>query len=191
MIPADHIHFNDDGTAWMIVREFVERNDRWWDSARYLSDLDRPCDTCDGVGCSMNGLESGDHGPLACEHLGCCPDCIDGRHTFEIEVEGCVCDSEHGYVDSCPGNQWHRVSIVPGMVLPIYGVPMPLGTGRATDWGDADEMMLFVESTPQPFIGIMQVSGTAYLVDVGQAERITLPPAAKPGVFAVKLTVSS
>ena len=68
MIAADHIAFDGD-TAWLVM----EHLEAW------LGLKDRPCVTCTGTGLVPFGLPS--NGPERC------PDCIDGRHTFEIEVE--------------------------------------------------------------------------------------------------------
>ena len=98
MIPATHWADNNDGTAWL-VEEAAPDSPSGWPATRN----DRPCDTCGG------DCEDGPnyHTPIAWH----CPDCIDGRHTFDIEVVGY---SEHGRF-----TRTHRVSIVPGMVLPI------------------------------------------------------------------------
>ena len=110
-IPADRIKFSDDGTtAWLIVRTF----DQWF----WEEPLDRPCDTCGGgdVAAQLAALpdmakESAEAIQLvmsAAKRQLCT--CIDGRHTFPIEVGV-------------------HVSVVPGMVLPIVGPvkgPRPL-----------------------------------------------------------------
>lgn len=146
MIPFDHITFDGD-TAWWVPSDLFGPT-----PGIDIKRLDRPCDTCDG-----------------CKHL-CtdgvnaipCPDCIDGRHTFEIKVGPMYC--EHGRF-----TKRHRVSIVPGMVLPIYGPHMQRG-----------EVVKFISTR----------KGGPWLNDRGQPPRpVTLPPAAKPGMWAVQLKV--
>ena len=109
MIPADHITIDGD-TAWLVFGD--DDNERMFLPAEWATDLDRPCDTCDGH-------------PPEWDHYGKCPDCIDGRHTFEIDVQTCDVYDCAACIGDGPGShhrqRTHRVSIVPGMVLPIYG----------------------------------------------------------------------
>ena len=74
-IPADHITFDGD-TAWMVLPPFDPETEMAEDDPR---SLDRPCHTCGG-----EMLVVDPHEPTSSVD---CPDCIDGRHTFEIEVE--------------------------------------------------------------------------------------------------------
>jgi hypothetical protein len=112
MIPVDHWHENGDGTAWLVsedgwidnyakMRSLTERGG---DLLR-LHHLDRPCDTCDG--------DMVVHGPNQSRHEAArharCPACIDGRHTFWVEV------AWQTEVDAYESER-HRVSVVPGMV---------------------------------------------------------------------------
>jgi len=115
MIPADRIAFSDEGTeAWWVayhpvmlrpgcvgeghagVRSFDVRN------------LDRQCDTCRGSGAAdvVRGI---------CVFM--CEVCDGtGRHTFEIEIA-----TGEGWSSVTQQNKTrtHRVSVVPGMVLPV------------------------------------------------------------------------
>lgn len=114
MIPVDRINFTGDGHAWFVTGTRG--------GSLEAAALDRPCDTCGGTGTvhcpgpsvkpqtqmqrNAAGLVMGRDYCYGM-HMGHdCPDCIDGRHTFDIEVgEGERC---HSTV--------HRVSVVPGMV---------------------------------------------------------------------------
>jgi hypothetical protein len=101
VIPFDRWHDNGDGTAWMVVTLPV---------SAAMQHFDRPCD------CNCHDSA----GPDVVEEC----DCIDGRHTFTVEVEhaanGCQIgscrdqDSDLRY-----GVHRLRVSIIPGMVIPI------------------------------------------------------------------------
>lgn len=127
--------------------------------------LDRPCDTC-----------IGGHNDW------CINNCINGRHTFEIKVACATC---HGVGTtpnpaSASGRQvchphtrptTYRVSIVAGMVLPIV---------------DEDE----ADTAPTSHVA-MWADGTNTYHDGELWYYITLPSAAKPGMWAVKLNVSN
>jgi len=171
MIRASHFHDNGDGTAWWIVKP-VHRlgvtntvGDDYYDPSWFMS-LDRPCDTCDGttriacpgpsvepktqMGRDAAGLVAGKDYCYGM-HMGHpCPDCESGRHTFTVEVETPVGEV---YVQAKHRTRTLTVSVVPGMVLPIYGNEF----------------------------GGWQIS----------AADAHLPPAAKPGMWAVKLAVQS
>jgi hypothetical protein len=102
------------------------------------------------------------------------PDCIDGRHTFTVEV---AWQTEVDAYES----ETHRVSVVPGMVLPIVGTVGAF----AVLWENHD---------PNPCIlwkpdNVYRV-GPKLLVG-NTLTPITLPPAAAPGMRAVKLAVAS
>lgn len=97
MITADRFSIDGD-TAWLVFTDeppFQLRCVEFW------QDYDRPCDTCDGH-------------PPEWDHYGKCPDCIAGRHTFDLIVE-----ADHPLIHLPGARIIHRVSIVPGMVLPI------------------------------------------------------------------------
>lgn len=163
VIPHNHITFNDDGTAWLIVHEcdgdHPEGENRLCDLA--CKSLDRPCDTCGG---SEHVPNDGDWIDVDC------PDCIDGRHTFDIDVGG----SALGWGGK-RGDEPHvaTVSVVPGMVLPIYG----------EDPGDWPDMLTF----GKPCV-VIKSDGTAVMWDgAGDFVAVTLPSAAAPGMWAVQL----
>lgn len=153
-ITKDHISFNDDGTAWLVD---IHR----WGGSIYR--LDRPCDYC----------QRNDLSPMSAIGFVCPAMCIDGRHTFTIEVEEPL-----GRGDVFPDPGWfttHRVSIIPGMVLPIVG---------SADH-DPGELCAIVEITDDGE-HCLWPEGIDNHFDV---EWITLPPAAAPGMWAVKLKV--
>jgi hypothetical protein len=153
MIPSSSIAFNEGGTAWWVVHGPADYHDH--DGA-----LDRPCDTCDGKG-------------QTAEHWFACPDCDGtGRHTFTIEVE---------HVEQFMNGSWInttrtlRVSVSPGMVLPIMRHPL--------------------ESNGDTRYIVMDRHGDFYLFDhdCPTTEWPTVldpfPPHAKPGMWAVLLDV--
>jgi len=157
MIPADRIHFNDDGTAWL-VEEALPDSPSGWPATRN----DRPCDTCGG---SMyvwpEGSSFRSNTP--------CPDCDGtGRHTFTIEVENDTYLIDPSFT--------YRVSVAPGMVLPI------VSTGGAYLTSSA---IVLADEGPVGSAVIVRISGPL----VTYHEIVTLPPAAKPGMWAVKLNV--
>jgi hypothetical protein len=157
MIPADRIHFNDDGTAWWVMDEAPHRG---------LNAIDRPCDTCGG---SMyvwpEGSSFRSNTP--------CPDCDGtGRHTFTIEVENDTYLIDPSFT--------YRVSVVLGMVLPIYG---------EDDMGDRLPQEWMPHITINSFNAAQQWWRNPKCPDEWANDGITLPPAAKPGMWAVKLEV--
>ena len=166
MIPADQIAFDGD-TAWWV------KNKPTYDGAdgATLTSLDRPCDTCDGTGANQPD-EDYDDINLAwatdddtAELYDCTGGCDGtGRHTFTIEVSFGVMTR---------GFRIHRVSVVPGMVLPIVA--------------DADDL------PDCPPLIEMDDGGVRFfdegVVETNDAEPITLPPAAAPGMWAVKLRI--
>ena len=151
MIAADHIAFDGD-TAWLVM----EHLEAW------LGLKDRPCVTCTGTGLVPFGLPS--NGPERC------PDCIDGRHTFEIEVATSESKGFGEFIDT------YRVSIVPGMVLPIVDT-LP-------ESGYQVEGQRAVFNDPA-------WPGESFIRNIrGDIDGIAaLPPAAKPGMWAVQLNV--
>lgn len=161
-IRADCIAF-EGNTAWIVLADGVAAA-RW-------REFDRPCNTCDG-----RTRYEGD-GFV-------CPDCIDGRRAFEIEVEVWFdaldnawvggqrrVDFDHvGAESSRRTAVTYRVSIVAGMVLPIV-----------EDADDEPDMIALVTLSP---------NGAAEYWDANEVEQgipITLPLAARPGMWAVKL----
>ena len=173
MIPATSItEFDADGKAWTVAND---PRDVWGAD----ENLDRPCDTCGGTGAGRNRYK--------------CPDCGGtGRHTFVIKVARPQpqCDAawpEHSVGDynpsccrfpkSCSAYESvaHRVSVVPGMVLPIHQAQGPIPeTEFIADWGD--------RFLGQPRWVLMPKETSS---DAGQT--VTLPPDAKPGMWAVQV----
>jgi hypothetical protein len=146
MIPADHFIMNPDGTAWLVMPAdpITDGIPDWWVA------LDRPCDHCKGTGAGRNRYK--------------CSDCAGtGRHTFTVEVEFVTDDPVSITTDI-------RVSVVPGMVLPITGEMDggPLRIERVE--GYQDEMI----GPDDQFI-----------------RDVTLPPAAKPGMWCVQVKIAS
>jgi hypothetical protein len=137
IMSADRIVI-DGTTGWLVT-----------DLPGHFTILDRPCWNCEG------------------QHDGTretyCPDCIDGRHTFDLSVE---CGKEYPW-----GTLNYRVSIV--RVLPIH-----------EDADDNPNMIEMVTLSP---------NGHAEYWDHNEVEQgipITLPSAAAPGMFAVGLRVA-
>ena len=160
MIPADHWHDNGDGTAWVVVTDNEARDDQGPLSA------DRPCDTCGG-----NWQDHMEPLDMNGNIVSPCPDCIDGRHTFDVAVE-CRC-SWNQHETGHP----YRVSIVPGMVLPITAA---------------------LSKAPPRHSGIEMVHENAVLRlhtdhvswDSWQYHSANLPSAAAPGMWAVKVKIA-
>ena len=155
MISADHITFDGD-TAWTVVLSEMAFID--------YTGADRSCDTCDGMGWRPDRYNA--NSSLRCH-------CIDGRHTFEIEVEGCGHDGTGNHI--CRGaRRTYRVSIVPGMVLPIVLARSELPDSTCiVDWEN------YYCGNPRFAVSPLDTDGY----------YITLPPAAAPGMFAVQLNV--
>jgi len=108
------------------------------------------------------------------------------RHTFPIEVEcGTCCDRSEwcGFNDDGPNNpdcstgrEFKRVSVVPGMVLPII-TGHPYGPFSHVDG------YLSLESSGRA--QCWQIDG------IQDSVVVELPPSAKPGRWAVQLRVAS
>lgn len=169
-IPADCIAFEGD-TAWIVFEDHGERGKRWWDSRRYATNFDRPCDTCGGPGVDW-------YDRMLCEG---CDDCPNGRHVFDIEVDRWALGNRHG-----PKAITMRVSIVPGMVLPIVrGVcPDPTNASRRRA-----HVHLAEPCDDEPYnSGICRENCDLIWDSPWQAKNaVILPPAARPGMWAVKL----
>jgi hypothetical protein len=161
MIPADHWRDNGDDTSWVVTSDPRNLLTGWVDGP-----IDRPCDTCDGLKqvrdyCSSEECDD-PHCTLVTLH---CPDCDGtGRHTFTIEVD----TGEWSSVVQGMKTRTLRVSVIPGMALPIYD---RLAKG-----------LCIVERADGSF--------SLFRAD-GRNAPITLPPAAAPGMRAVKLAVAS
>jgi hypothetical protein len=181
MTVADHIHFNDDGTAWWVVRKCPEprgQQSMHTDCNVGATILDQPCDTCGGEGV-VDDLDN-DGAVVTCEWCD-----GTGRHTFTVEVECRSAYHEptarrvHGECHYCKyGIRTHHVSVVPGMVLPIT---------EDTDVvpkHDPHIIQFDGRCGGEPFVEFVPCNGRGLTDD-----PIALPPAARPGMWAVKLEV--
>ena len=167
MIPSTAIHFNDDDTLWWVtdLGTFTDWEDDY---------LERECDTCDG-----DGYVKPDK-----SHL--CPDCDGtGRHTFTIEVENeewhCETCNDSGISHTgdtasscgyCPTDHTYSVSVVPGMVLRVVASDEPC---------DPAELRNVIVS--------MDNGSANYITERNSIATTTLPPDARPGMWAVQLQV--
>jgi hypothetical protein len=168
MIPASHWHLNGDGKLWVAASS---HGSRYRPVAGWRS-LDRPCDTCDGLGVGH---------PQESQTEGYWEPCLDcdgtGRHTFTVEVANqCAFHQaklhENGHPDRghCICGErpdTFRVSVVEGMVLPIYGGYKTRPVGHIWINGDGD----------------------AWHHDINESRIVILPSAAAPGMWCVKLAV--
>ena len=216
MIDADHWHDRGDGTAWWVVDEnaadditpaFVRTFDRpcdrcegkgtrptppRWDQLEHLNAPDRTCDCHDSwdqcpcaeyghspnCGCCPGG--TGLCGPLPC------PECNGtGCHTFDVEVECPVRCSPADHLfqggatcSVCNGSSMltYRVSIEPGMVLPIVS--------------DVDPAFIVREEFPLITIDMHDRALHIIGPDIDDISDVTLPPAASPGQYAVKVRIT-
>lgn len=166
VIAADHITFDDD-TAWLVT----EGNDNH--PPTYWAKFNRPCDTCDGTGFDLadvsRHLVEMSNGQPAREVSRCSGCNGTGRHTFDIEVgyDGIIRPHAHRFR--------YRVSIVEGMVLPIYGEDAEqYNYGRWIETLDDDAFQFWWDEEQQRH----------------RSDHVTLPSAAKPGMWAVLLRVS-
>jgi hypothetical protein len=106
-----------------------------------------------------------------------CPDCDGtGRHTFTVEVEASAADQAAGLATV----DVFRVSVVPGMVLPIYGEDEP-------DENIADGQNFVIYNYGVGDFDLFMWSPSIHFWICEQS--ITLPSAAAPGMWAVKLVV--
>lgn len=179
-IDADHITFDGDGHAWGVIKaappvaQSGSVRSPWFE-------LDRPCDTCGGDNATMVwGRDT--------RTLKWCPDCLAGRHTFTIEEVG---PPFRNFAESYVTER--RVSVVPGMILPI---------GLAYDGSDcivwdgdgftlcargdqAEDRLVDHGSHVAVRLDSPDLTDTFGIIDV------VLPPAAVPGEsVAVKLMVA-
>jgi hypothetical protein len=159
VIPESSIHFNEDGTAWLVLYDDAKIGGwAWWKA------LDRPCDTCNGFGTIH---DTGDSVANAYP----CPNCINGRDTFTLEV-GDWNQADHTVESYCELVTTLRVSIREGMVLSIYGNDHEhYDTSWIEIWPDGSTLLfVWSEGRAEHF-----------------SEHITLPPDARPGMWAVLL----
>ena len=184
MIPADQFHDNGDGTAWWVKHKL------WFNGAAAdITDLDVPCETCGGVSLDLSSesimetfLKRMDGAPAGSVGVRPCPDCIDGRHTFEVEVECLLCRERDllGFtppLGGCPRPSVRHVSIIPNMVLPIVAK----GRDMVRTYASGCVLMTHHRETGDPL---------SLYVKVGSPiEVLTLPPAAAPDMLAVKVRI--
>ena len=153
VILADHITLDGD-TAWTLLVELAQ----YCRAGEFPQLLDRPCDLCSG----QTRYES--------DGYVCPARCIDGRHTFNIEVECPHLPEDHTF----------HVSVVPGMVLPIVD-------NDALEWyGRHDHHIGMGADEHAEYSGRSERGGEPQFV-----RNITLPTAAGPDMWAVKLRVAS
>lgn len=153
MIVSDHIIFNDDNTAWIVFDAHTNFPPTLGE-LKWVS-FDCPCDICDGRGV----LEVTPMAWQMHDDIEDCTACFNGRYAFDITVQ-----RYKQYVPAYSALHF-RVSIVPGMVLPIVD-----------NW-------LKEESFIVPFSrGYM-----LHLASEHTAEMIDLPPATNVGMWAVKI----
>lgn len=179
LTPADRITFTDDGHAWIVVD--AHENFPPSPGEMVWAALDRPCDHCGALVRAgdqvidtegrrwVNGRSVARHEPFRC------PDCIDGRHTFDIEVVRRVFNGGAGGTST----DTYRVSVVPGMVLPIEEVDPPL-----VPYPDHDALVRYAGDASEPWF--------IYTEHDDMTDTVWgVPPAAAPGMWAVKLKVQS
>lgn len=161
MTPADRIHDNGDGTMWWVSRGPGLR-DSHFSSRRFLSDFDRPCDTCDDVR-PRCGEHPNDDALTGCRGT--------GRHVWPIVVEDIRWMGAH-----TTGTRRLLVHVVPDMVLPIVDNDAP-------EWAERHDHHVGM--------GIDEIAVyDGYMVERHEPQWVTdisLPPAAKPGMWAVQL----
>ena len=171
MIPATHFLPLHDGTAWVVFGD--DDNERDFFPAEWVTDLDRPCDTCDG---GTFEIDKGFNG-------GVCPECAgSGRHTFDVEVEcwndgtEMVCPRGSTCSPTCGGWATYRVHVLD--VLPIRQwastLNPPLGRWLAMNGGSGR-------------YSIQECDGIGL---TSHPSNVTLPPAARPGMWAVKVRIA-
>jgi len=114
-IPHDRILLTDDGYGWIA---FTNTEGPAWEHLAFWHASDRPCDTCHGCGLTA---------PDFLKPQRPCPDCIDGRHTWVAEIgRGFASTAVRNLVDGVAvkeATRTVRLSVVPGMLLQIVGMP--------------------------------------------------------------------
>jgi hypothetical protein len=163
-IPSTDIDI-DGTTAWLVIDgprpgEYDDRHE-----------FNRPCDTCDGVECSM-GWDCDD---TLCQ----CP-CLHchgtGRHTFTLDVQ-CDCPTESN-PEPCMSITQLTVHVV--AVLPIYAEDVP-----DEEVPDGQSHIVYNE-------GVGEFDLLNWSDDLGHWRcdgTISLPASAAPGKYAVRLEV--
>jgi hypothetical protein len=161
IVPADRIVIDGDTGWWVPAPSDIPGGEGLvlpiWAGPAYALDLDRPCEPCEADYRNMVTRET--------------HDCIDGRYTFDIEVASRL---SSGPDARGAARLAYRVSIVPGMVLPIH------------DWMGHDT------TYAQSWIAFTNPNEPgSWLWDDETWTPITLPSAAAPGMWAVQLRVSA
>lgn len=165
MIPATSWADQGNGTAWW----YIEGPERWG----WMTLLDRPCDTCGGDSAADWSV-----GLPEC-------DCINGRHTFTLDVACAGIGKPRRCGDritasTCAGcdresSRSLRVSVVPDMILPIYDKCPDYNPPNHLCQCYGDGKWYWHLGGPEH-----ERAGTS------DTERpVTLPSDAKPGGFAV------
>jgi len=149
MIPASHFLDNGDGTLWLVFDPM--RLGPW-------PDFDRPCDRCAQDFTNMVTRET--------------HDCINGRHTFTVEVGTYTPNGIPDDPSIAIYCERRRVSVVPGMVLPIV---------ENAEWDGTTSPIICRSTFDRDYFLRLPLPS--------HNEHITLPPAAKPGMWAVQLQV--
>jgi hypothetical protein len=171
VIPHDHFDLQGD-TAWLVAQECDGDHRLSVGCHKTFDDLDQPCDTCGGT-----GLE---HWRTAVDEFDSarCSDCSGGgRRSFDIEVSGgCICNGDSPPDPECPGSiglRAYRASIVE--VLPIHDDCPDMSPPDHVCHAYADEGWTWHRSFDHE----------------DWTERpVVLPPAATPGMWAVKLNIA-
>ena len=154
MIPADSFLLSDDGTTALVVFGGVPG----WTPIGWEALFNRPCVVCKGLGRDIADLVTP------------CPDCIDGRHTFDIEVEA---DYFLGPMHHHVLAEVHRVHVLD--VMPIIDVP---------DTG-------YPHPKPEQFAYVSK-AGSLRVVNCSAQTDTYIgkpPPDAAPGQWLVRLAV--
>jgi hypothetical protein len=190
MIPSTSILFNDDGTAWWVAKPIhrlgvTNTAGDDYDDPTWFASLDRPCDTCGGDGW-MPGIDRSSWACLDCGGT--------GRHTFTIEVGSYHRNGIPDDPSVVMSFTSHRVSVVPDMVLRL--------TDEADDLPPQETVIEMWRGPDGPLGSIAAYNaddGEHYhqdsgidMVDERTGEPLfcfTIPPDAKPGMWAVKLQV--
>ncbi len=170
MIPATHVHDDGDGTAWVVFGD--DDNERDFFPAEWVTDLDRPCDLCNGTSTEYRQW------PYPCH-------CIAGRHTFDIEVD----TGERDRLMHWPVAHTYRVSIIPGMILPIVRGACPAPTNAPHR--PAHVHLAEPSDDNQNQSGICKEDCDLVWDNPWKSHNlITLPAAARPGMWAVKVRIA-
>jgi hypothetical protein len=170
MIPRTAIHFNPDGTAWLVTHE-CDCDHRLSVGChltyRNLDDECRPCGGDSNLWFRLGGSP--------------CPDCDGtGRHTFTVDV---AWQTEVDAYES----ETHRVSVVPGMVLPIVRGACPTPTNAEHR---PAHIHVNTDESPMPVFGMCEADSDLIFGSPWKSENLlTLPLDAKPGGYAVKVLV--